>query len=354
MKILDKYIANTVYAAIGLVSLLLIGLQLFILFVNELNVLGKADFGFWQALIYVFLHMPYQVYLFFPMASLLGCLIGLGVLATHSELIVMRASGVSIGQVIGAVLKASLVVILIVTALGETIVPQLSSLANDKKAMALSKGQALRTQHGVWMRINNDFVSIGKIVNKYQLANVFQYKFDDSHHLKVARHIDKALYHGGAWQIYGVEQTQFLEDKTNVSSFDELPWDISIKPLLLNVASNEPDEMNIVQLYRFIKAQKQSHQRMLSYELVFWQRVIQPVTTCVMMFLAIPFIFGPLRQAPMGARLLAGAGVGFGFHILNRFFGPVSQVFLLPPFIGALGPTLLFTFIAFFMMRRVR
>ncbi|MCK1890503.1 LptF/LptG family permease, partial [Legionella pneumophila] len=50
--------------------------------------------------------MPYQVYLFFPIASLLGCLVGLGVLANHSELVVMRAAGISIGQITGAVLKA--------------------------------------------------------------------------------------------------------------------------------------------------------------------------------------------------------------------------------------------------------
>ena len=45
MKIIDKYIAKTVLSSIGLVSLMLVGLQVFILFVNELDSLGRADFG---------------------------------------------------------------------------------------------------------------------------------------------------------------------------------------------------------------------------------------------------------------------------------------------------------------------
>jgi len=108
MKIIEKHIAKTVMSSITLVTLMLIGLQVFMLFVNELDDLGRANFGIMQVALYVFLQMPYQVYLFFPMASLLGCLIGLGQLASNSELIVVRASGMSIGQIIMAVLKAVL------------------------------------------------------------------------------------------------------------------------------------------------------------------------------------------------------------------------------------------------------
>lgn len=64
MKLLDRYIANNVLLAIGLVTLLLAGLQIFILMVNQLEDLGRGDFGIIQAAIYVCLQMPYQVYLF--------------------------------------------------------------------------------------------------------------------------------------------------------------------------------------------------------------------------------------------------------------------------------------------------
>ena len=144
MKLLDRYIAKSVLSAIGLVTLMLVGLQIFILFVHELGDIGKGNYGIGQAAIFVLLQMPYQVYLFFPMASLLGCLIGLGVMANHRELVVMRAAGMSIWQITLAVLKAALLVIIMVTAIGETIIPKFAYVANDQKMQALSGGQALR------------------------------------------------------------------------------------------------------------------------------------------------------------------------------------------------------------------
>src|SRR4051794_6091215 len=131
MKLLGRHIAKTLLAAIAVVTLMLAGLEVFILFVNQLNELGKGDYGILQASFFVFLQLPYQVYLFFPMACLLGTLTGLGVLANHRELIVMRAAGMSIGQITLAVFKVALVLILLVTLMGEFLVPKLSGMANN-------------------------------------------------------------------------------------------------------------------------------------------------------------------------------------------------------------------------------
>lgn len=354
MKILDRYIAKTVLSAIGLVTLMLVGLQIFILFVNQIDDLGKVDFGMAQATIFVLLQMPYQVYLFFPMASLLGCLIGLGVMANHSELVVMRAAGMSIGQITGAVLKASLVVIILVTTMGETLVPALSHYANDYKTAALSGGQTLRTSEGVWLRYGNDFISIGLVLPGNLLRNINQFRFDSDHNLVLAREIREAKYVDNAWMAYDVQETEFTLDHTKARTILAMPWDAPVKPYILQISSVNPDEMTLHELNRYLREQKRSDQNAHNYTLAFYQRIIQPFTTMVMMVLAIPFIFGPLRSSTMGSKLLVGATVGFGFHIINRFFGPVSTVFQWPPELAALGPTFIFALLGLYLMRRVR
>lgn len=354
MKILDRYIAKTVLTSVGLVTLMLIGLQLFILFVDQLGDLGRADYGIIQAAFFVLLQIPYQVYLFFPMASLLGCLIGLGVMANHSELVVMRASGMSILQITGAVLKASVLLIVLVTALGETIVPYLSHYANDYKTSAVSGGQALRTSKGFWLRYNNDFISVGLVLPHNELRDIYQFRFDQEHHLKLARYISEAKYTSSGWIAIQVQQTEFESHKTKTQTFPKLKWDVSVKPKILAINSVEPDEMTLHELNRYIREQKHSYQNAHTYQFAFLQRIIQPFTTMVMMILAIPFIFGPLRSSSMGSKLLVGAAVGFGFHILNRFFGPVSTVFQFPPELAAVGPTLFFALLGIYLMRRVR
>lgn len=354
MRILDRYIAKTVLSAIGLITLMLIGLQIFILFVNQLEDLGKMDYGIWQASVFVLLQMPYQVYLFFPMASLLGSLIGLGVLANHSELVVMRAAGMSIGQITLSVLKASVLVIVLITSMGELLVPMLAQYANDYKTSALSGGQALRTAQGVWVRYGSDFISIGQVLPDNVLRHLYQFRFDDKHHLQIAREIKEARFENQAWVAYGVKQTEFSTNHTKATTFKSLVWDVPLKPKVLMISSVEPDEMTLHELNRYLREQKRTMQNVHTYKLAFYQRIIQPFTTMIMMVLAIPFIFGPLRSSTMGSKLLVGATVGFGFHIMNRFFGPVSTVFQWPPELAAMGPTVVFAFIGLYLMKRVR
>lgn len=354
MKLLDRYIAKTVLAAIGLITLLLVGLQLFILFINQLDDLGRNDYGIAQAFLFVLLQMPYQVYLFFPMASLLGSLTGLGLMANHSELIVMRASGLSIGQITASVLKASLILTLLVTTVGETIVPMLSRYANDYKAAALSGGQSLRTEYGMWLRYNSDFIFIGVIHPDMVLNDIYQFHFNTTHDLQVARHIKEAKYDKGVWTAYEVSQTEFMPDKLNTQTLPTLNWEVPIRPQILKISSTDPDEMTLHELHQYLREQKRSQQKAANYQLVFLQRLIQPLTTMVMMILAIPFIFGPLRSSTMGSKLLVGASVGFGFHILNHFLGPFSLVFQWPPIFAAFGPTLIFAFLGIYLMRRVQ
>ncbi len=213
MMILERYIAKTVLSAIGLVTLMLIGLQIFILFVNQLEDLGKVDYGIAQATVFVLLQMPYAVYLFFPMASLLGCLVGLGIMANHSELVVMRAAGMSISQITATILKVSVLLIVLVTVLGETIVPFLSQYANDFKTAALSGGQALRTAQGVWLRYENDFIAVNIVLPDNVLHGVSQFRFDPEHHLRLAREISEVKLVDKTWMAYNVKQTEFFTEK---------------------------------------------------------------------------------------------------------------------------------------------
>lgn len=354
MKLLERYIAKTVLASIAMVTLMLVGLQIFILFVNQLDDLGKGDYSIVQAALFVLLQMPYEVYLFFPMACLLGCLIGLGIMANHHELVVMRAAGMSMGQITKAVLKIALILILSVTLISETLLPHLVHLANDQRMQALSGGQTLRTSKGIWMRNNNDFIHIGTILPDNVLKDVYQFHFDDAHRLRMTRKIAEINYKNGHWTAHNVAETTITDHQTNVSHNMMMAWDVPLKPSILSVSGSEPDEMTLQGLYRYVHAQKISHQTAQNFQLVFWQRIIQPLTTVVMMVLAIPFIFGPLRSSTMGSKLLAGATVGFGFHIINRFLGSVSQVYQFSPELAAIGPTLLFALLGVYLMSRVK
>ena len=353
MKLIDRYIAKTVLASIALVTLMLTGLQIFILFVNELGDLGRGQYSLGQALKVVMLEVPEQVYLFFPVACLLGALVGLGNLATHRELLVMQASGVSVKRVTWAVLKASVLVILFVMFLGEALVPRFLATSHNIKSQALTGGQAVRTTHGVWLRHEHNFMLVGDVLPDHSLRDIYQFQFDPTHHLRFTRKIEALVERDGAWQAEGVQETEFSSHKTHVKHYETMPWDIPLDLAVLKLSGDTPDEMSLLALHQYVASQHASP-ALFPYKLAYWQRLVQPFTTVVMMILAIPFVFGPLRSSTMGAKLLTGATVGFSFHLVNRFFGPFSQVFQWPPEVAAIAPTLVFALLGLYWMGRTR
>ncbi len=353
MKLLHSYIARTILSATLLITLILVALYAFILFVDQLSDLGKGDYDTWHAMLYVLMSLPYQIYLFFPVACLLGALVGLGSMANSRELVVMRASGVSMLEMTGVVFKAAIFFIILMTLLGETCVPELSKMARDFKLDAMTYGKAIRTSTGVWVRDKEDFILLGEVHANQQVDHVLQFHFDEHHRMRWARRIEHARFYDDAWHATGVSETIFKNHHVEVRHQETLLWTVHINPLLLS-QQNQSDEMSIIELHRYLKMNRSSKQSVMMYRYAYAERLVQPLTTLVMMLLSIPFIFGPLRSSTMGAKLLVGVSVGFGFHLINRFFGPVSQVLQWPPELSAVGPTVIFALFGFLLMKRTQ
>ncbi len=342
MKLIPKYITGTIISSILLVLLILMGLEVLISFIGQLGKLGHGHYGLMQAAGFVILDMPYQLYTFFPMASLIGSLLGLGVLANQSELIVMQAAGFSKGQIIKTVLKAALVMVVIAMILGEVIAPYTEHKANVYREIALSGGQALQTGHGTWIRQDNKFIHIDWVSNASHLKGVTVYEFNDNHQLTNTFSAKTAVFNDGNWQLQDVAKTHIFPDKVTSSKEKTMSWQININPSLLSVNNDEPQNMSLIQLGSYIHYLNKNGLQASRYEMNFWKRVFQPIATAVMIFLAIPFVFGSLRSVTMGVRVLTGVTIGFTFYILNQFFAPISLLYQVPPLLGAALPTVLF------------
>jgi lipopolysaccharide export system permease protein len=230
----------------------------------------------------------------------------------------------------------------------------LAHFANEQKLLALSNGQTLRTIKGIWVRYQNDYINIGTMMPDNHLLSVNQFSFDNEHRLRLVRKIERIDYKDGVWRAYGIAQTMFYERRTEVRHFDTMKWDVLVKPNFLGVSNREVDEMTLPQLHQYLADQKTDRRISYPYRLAYLHRLLQPITTLVMMVLAIPFIFGPLRSSTMGSKLLVGASVGFGFYIINKFFGLMSQVMQWPAEIAAFVPTSVFALLGLYLMRRVR
>ena len=355
MYLLNRYIMKYVVMATLVVSLIFVGINFFIDFAAELSNIGQGQYNLWHAFIYVAMQLPFNFYQLFPMAGLLGALIGLGQLSASNELIVMRAAGFSVLQVSGAVIYAAIFMLIIAMGVGELLAPGLLQYSEDYKNELIGQ---LAPSHGasedIWMHDNNRFIHIEKILDPNTLQGITEYKFNDSNQLSMVSHANYATRNGFSWLLQQTTQLQF--NGTNITG-TEAPYMTlmaDIKPKLLNQQDIEPEELSLRALYETIRYRTTIGLSSSHIAYIFWQRIISPFTVMVMMCLGVPFIFGSQRSMTMGQRIVIGVVLGFGFYMLNQFLGLFSMVFQLQPFVSAAFPTLLFGVGCLWMLRYVR
>ncbi len=330
-KILDWYIGRTIIATTTLVLVTFVGLSGIIKYVEQLRKVGDGSYDLLQALFFVLLSVPRDVEMFFPMAALLGALIGLGALAASSELVVMQASGFSKLDIGLSVLKTAIPLMIIVTLLGEWGAPQAQKMARDMRAFATSGGNILSVRTGVWARDSNDFIFVAKIDNE-RLYGLNMWRFDEQKQLRHVVFAEQVDYLGdNHWLMKQVQITDLQDNVVLTKQYlDVYQWRTALAPDKLAVVTVKPEELALSGLYDYVHYLKASEQDASRYELALWRKLTQPFSIGVMMLMALSFIFGPLRSVTMGARILSGVIAGFTFYISSEFFGPLSLVYGFP------------------------
>ena len=351
-KLIDLYIARTLLSTVAVTLSVLIGLSALIKFVEQLRKVGQGDYDMTLAALYVLLSLPREIELFLPMATLLGALIGMGLLAQSSELVVMQAAGLSRAKITMSAMKSIVVVIIAIMALGEFVTPQSEAKAKQIRTQALSGGSLLSSDSLTWAKDGNDFVSIEQVLDQNTLQNINIYQFDDNLKLTQVISAARAKFREQNWQLSDVKQVVFNSTNIQNKRTPSLLWESSITPDKLGIVAVKPEALSIQGLNDYVEYLENNGQDSSRYELALWRKILQPISVVVMLLMAMSFIFGPLRSVTMGARTAMGVLAGFGFFISNEMFGQVALVFQLPPIIGALLPSLLFAGVAGLLLNR--
>jgi lipopolysaccharide export system permease protein len=150
-----------------------------------------------------------------------------------------------------------------------------------------------------------------------------------------------------------IRQTLINKDDAESKAVKAAYWRTDVTPQILSVFLIRPDQLSAWQLSRYISHLGENSQDTSSYELAFWNKVVTPIATAVMMILAIPFVFRQVRSGGFGRSLFAGIMLGLVFFVIDKGFGYIVLVYNISPLLGALLPTLLFLGAALVLLRRV-
>lgn len=356
MRIIRSYVAKSVLAATVIVLLGVVSLDLvFRIIAEAAKTTDKYTIA--NVVVYELLNSPAKLYQFMPMVGLIGCLTGLGALANNSELIVMRATGVSTFRLLITALIPAVLLLVVAMAIGEYVAPKTGQMAEVYRAQAHGYNRTI-SKRGVWVRDDNSFVQINAVHTSGILygVNIFHMQGKKLEKITQAK---QAIYSQDHWLLEDVQETHFIDigqlsEQITQEKQTQMRWYSDLKPDVLAVAALDPDDLQMQQLWEMMRYYKEQSLNSSSYELAFWGKAFYPLIMMSLVIVGISFVFGPLREVSMGFRVFIGVLVGILLKTFQDTLGPVSMVYGFSPMFAMLMPALLCAAIGAFLLSRVR
>lgn len=352
--VLDRYIAKTVLSGCALACVLMLSIFAFVDFVGQLDDVGTGDYGVLQAMIFVLLRLPQRLYELSPSIILLGGILSLGALAANSELIVMRASGISTFRITRSVLQTGLVLTVLVALLGEFIVPSSTREAKTFRAEAIEKKIMVGGDNDLWAREGERYVNVKKILPNKELRDVRIFELDKNHQLRSTTHIDKARYEDQHWILDNVKQTDISSTGVLTTTQEQKTVKQLIKLELFSVLGLEAKDMSAEELLTYTDYLTDNNLSSNEYLLSFWIKVFTPITCLAMLLIAMPIVFSTTpRSGGAGQRIVLAVLIGVIYYVINRSVNYLGLVLDVMPVLSASLPLIIVMVCSLFLMRKV-
>jgi lipopolysaccharide export system permease protein len=353
MKILNRYLAVSLLK--GYLPVLAIFLAVFslIVFVDELDEVGKGRYTFWSAGEFLLLTLPSRFVILAPFLALLGSIMALGHLANGRELIAMQANGISPYQIAWSVMKVGAVFIIMVGVLEEVVTPPLDQEAYFKRSIALSDSGAYKGKQGFWFREGRRFVRIQEIRYGEIPQGIDIFEFSERGHLRTYLHAQEAsVITPQKWILRNIKKQVIEGFHVSPEHLVSLEWDSPLQQKEMRLLTLPASSLAPSELYQYIEVLKRKKQNSLRYELSFWTKVFMPLNTWLMVLVAIPFVFGPLRTSTAGKRVFIGSLAGLGYYLMTEIFKYMGILLGLPPFLTTAAPFFILSGLTFIVWRR--
>ncbi len=343
MKIYHRYLAREVSAAILLVLTGFLALFGFFDLIGEVKNVGQGGYQFHHALMYVGLRLPGRVYELMPVAVLIGTLYSLSALARHSEITVLRASGMSTGRLLAVLCQTALVFALITFVLGETVVPSSERSAQELRLRERGQtvGQDLRS--GLWVKDEGSFINVRTVLPDNRLLGIRIYDFDKDLHLRSLTEAKEGQFRvPNGWLLTDVVQTVLHGDRSEIVKRPDMAWKSALNPDILSVLMIAPERMSLQNLTAYVRHLAENAQQTQRYEIALWKKLVYPLAALVMVALALPFGYTHNRVSGVSLKIFSGVMIGVLFHMLNGLFSNLGAINSWSPVWSATAPSALF------------
>ena len=304
---------------------------------------GNGDAELWR---YVSLRVPLLTSRFLPFSVLLGTLIAFAGLNQHSEVVAMKAAGMSAHQILAPLIVASLGIAAVAFAFNETVVVKAARTVtawSDNDYRPIPPASDLLSN--VWVLAGDDLVRARQVVgqgNRLRATGVTLYDREGGT-LRQVIDAERARPAGDAWLLENVRiydsTMNLMVRKTQMVALQ------GVEPDRLTLAKVDPDQLDFFTLRERIGQLERAGRQADEARAGLWHKISGPLSTLLMPLLAAVAAFGLARSGQVLLRATVGMALGFAYFVADNFSLAMGNVGAYPPLLAAWAPFILFLLI---------
>jgi len=340
VNILDRYLYRTVLVYTAMAMGVLLTLGALFLFISQQSDIGVGSYSAGDAFLFTLLNLPQSAFELLPIGAMIGALMGLGNLASGSELVVTRASGVSVWRIAWPVGLAGLTLSILMYGIGEYAAPPMAQFAKREKTTDKLADVSFAGSSSAWVKDGNLILRVqtGEVDRVFGGVSLFQ--LDGPTKLRSIQRAERiSVADPGRWSLHNVATSRFEDDHVESELVSGVMMQSTVNREFLGLAATDPQMLTLRGLASYIDHLHRNSLETASYEIGYWSRIARLFAVIVVTLLALPFVFGPLRTTGAGTRTVIGVLLGVVFFLITRTIENGGQLFGLNPALVGWLPT---------------
>ncbi len=304
---------------------------------------GNGDAELWQ---YVSLRVPQLVARFLPFSVLLGTLVTLATLNQNSEVVAMKAAGISAHQIIAPLIFASLIIAGLTFIFQERIVTRATATLRAWEAVDYGAiPRETNLLNNVWVRHEDDLIFAGAVTGRGEQARLRAVRIYDrtGGTLEATISAETGERSGDGWLLRNVERFD-----VSTSTHTKLPSLLvarGVDPTQFTLARVDPAEQDLPTLQDSIEQMRVAGRPTAAVEAGLWHKISGPLSAVLMPILAGVAAFGLARSGQLFLRAVLGMALGFAYFVADNFALAMGNLGAYPPLLAAWAPFFLFLLI---------
>jgi Predicted permeases len=358
MTILDRYISREFIKIFLLVIASFLSLYLIIDFFERIRMFLSNNASFYQIISYFFFKTPMIISQIMPAVVLLSSLLTFGMLSKHSEIIAMKANGVSLYRTSLPVIIISVIVCIFTFLFSEFITPYANQKAEYIKLVEVKKHKKPGSfkQNQMWYRSRDAIYNFNIFdPDTDTLKGVTINYLDRDFQLTMRIDAKQAKWEDGKWVFHNLLITRFhSDDFPSIERVTSRVIDIPEKPLDFKAVQKDIEEMGYLELRDYVKKIQSEGYDATRYLADLHGKIAFPLVSIILAIIGVSFSLRSERSGGVAQSISVGIITGFSYWIVFAFALSLGRSGTLPPLLSAWIANIIFASAAAVMFLRVR